>query len=121
LPSAAAEAAEKLVGVKPTEQSGEQRLGMITHFAYGSWWGVPRAVMELFGLRGWPAIAAHFGAVEASAETILPALDLGPPPHRVPPIDTAMNAVHHGIYAITTAGALRFLDRRSERTQLSAA
>jgi hypothetical protein len=31
-----------------------------------------------------------------------------------------MNAVHHGIYAIGTAGALRFLDRRSERAHLSA-
>jgi hypothetical protein len=33
----------------------------------------------------------------------------------------AMNAVHHGIYAIGTACAVRFLDRRSERQHLSAA
>ncbi len=121
MPTAAAEAAEKLVRAEPSDQEGEQRLGMITHFLYGSWWGVPRAVMELFGLRGWPATVAHLGAVEASAETILPALDLGPPPNRVPPKDIAMNTVHHGIYAVATAGALRFLDRRSERAHLSAA
>jgi hypothetical protein len=121
MPTAAAEAAEKLVGVEPADQGSEQRLGTITHFLYGSVWGIARAVMELVGLRAWRATAAHLGAVEASAETILPALDLGPPPSRVPPKDIAMNTVHHGIYAITTAGALRFLDRHSERANLSAA
>jgi hypothetical protein len=53
---------------------------MVTHFTFGSSWGVPRAAMALLGLHGWGATAAHLVAVRGAAGAMLPALGIGPPP-----------------------------------------
>src|SRR5689334_22940519 len=53
-----ARAAEKVVGVEPKGEAEKKRLNMLMHFAYGSVWGIPRALMELLGFRGTKATAA---------------------------------------------------------------
>jgi hypothetical protein len=118
--TAAADAAEKLVGIMPRGESGKTRLNYLTHFSYGAAWGVPRALMELFGLRGWRADAAHFAAVQAGAASMLPALDLAPPPTEWPKKQIGLETLYHAVYAGTTGVALGFMDRRSERAQLAA-
>jgi len=67
MPTAAAEAAEKLVGVEPKDEKGKLRLGMLTHFAYGSAMGIPRALLQRSGVRGWKADAVHLVAVQSAA------------------------------------------------------
>ena len=62
-----AAAAEKVVGVEPKGEKEKNRLNMLMHFAYGTAWGIPRAIMELFGWRGTKATAAHFAAVQLTA------------------------------------------------------
>ncbi len=118
--TAAADAAEKVVGITPRGEAEKERLNYLAHFAYGAIWGVPRALMELFGLRGWRADAAHFAAVQAGAASMLPALDLAPPPTEWPKKQIGIETLYHAVYASTTGVALGFLDRRSSRAQLAA-
>jgi len=117
--SAPADAVEKLIGVEPKDEGAKRRLGMLTHFVYGAGWGIPRALMELFGLRGWSATGVHFGMVQGSG-TMLPALDIGPAPTEIPPKELGIEAVHHAVYAVTTGLVLEAIDRRSERLRLAA-
>jgi hypothetical protein len=49
--TAPADAAEKLIGVEPKGEQEKQRLTNLVHFAYGAAWGVPRALLGLFGVR----------------------------------------------------------------------
>ncbi len=119
MPTAAAEAAEKLVGVEPKDEKGKLRLGMLTHFAYGSAMGIPRALLQRSGIRGWKAGAARLVAVQSAASVELPALEVGPPPTRIPPKQIGLDTRHHAIYALATGAALRFLDRRSELRSLA--
>src|SRR5437773_2276464 len=81
---APAAAMEKVVGIEPKGEREKGRLNMLVHFLYGTAWGIPRALMELFGFRGTKATAAHFAAVQASAMGMVPALGLGPPPTEWP-------------------------------------
>ena len=108
------------MGIEAPDESSKQRLNVLTHFAYGAGWGVPRALMELFGLRGWTATGVHFGLVQGSAGAIIPVLDIGPPPTQVPPEELGLETVHHAVYAVATALVLEALDRRTERAQLAA-
>ncbi|HZD78480.1 MAG TPA: hypothetical protein VE646_00350 [Actinomycetota bacterium] len=121
MPTASADAAEKLVGVEPKDASGKFRLGMLTHFAYGSLWGVPRALMERSGFRGWRATAFHAAAVQTTAGAVLPALDVGPPPTKMPGKTLGLNTLHHSVYALVTGAVVRLLDRRSRLGRLAPA
>jgi hypothetical protein len=118
--SAPAEAVEKVVGIEPKGEPEKKRLNMLVHFAYGTVWGVPRALLELMGLRGVTATAAHLAAVQGAAMTTLPALGVAPPPTKWPPKEIGLEAAHHIVYVGATALALGWLDRRSERAQLAA-
>jgi hypothetical protein len=115
-----AAAAEKVVGIEPKGEKEKSRLNWLMHFAYGSAWGIPRAIMELFGLRGTKATAAHFAAVQSTATGMIPALGLGPPPNQWPKKQIALESLHHAVYAAATGLALGALDRRSEQAQLAA-
>jgi hypothetical protein len=121
IPTAAAEAAEKLVGVEPKDEKSELRLGMLTHFAYGSALGIRRALLQSSGVRGWKADTAHLVVVHSTAGVVLPTLGIGPAPTKAPPEQVAMDVLHHAIYALATGAALRFIDRRSELRTLAEA
>jgi hypothetical protein len=112
--------AEKLIGVETKGERQKQRLNFLTHFAYGSAWGIPRALMELFGFRGWEATAAHFAAVQTTAVGMLPVLGVAPPPTEWPKKQIGIETVHHGVYAGANGLALAFLDRRTDRAHLAA-
>src|SRR5437763_13233246 len=110
-----ARAAEKVVGFEPKGEAEKNRLNVLMHFLYGSVWGIPRALMELFGFRGTKATAAHFAAVQTTATGMLPALGLAPPPTQWPKRQLAVETFHHAVYAAATGVALTVLDRRSEQ------
>jgi hypothetical protein len=60
--TAPADAAEKVMGVEPKGGQEKERLVNVMHFAYGTAWGVPRALMGLLGMGAPAATAAHLVA-----------------------------------------------------------
>jgi len=59
------------------------------------------------------AAVAHFAAVWGSAQVMLPALDVAPPPWKSEPGEIAIDAFHHAVYAAFTALAFAGLRRSS--------
>ena len=97
-----ADAAGKVLGVKPTSEQDAVRFANIVHWGYGTSWGAARGLIDLVGLRGLRADAAHFGVVSATAMTMLPALKVAPPPQKQPPKEMAVESLHHLVYALAT-------------------
>lgn len=111
--SAPADAAGKLLGVQPRDEAGEQRFSTVVHWAYGTSWGAVRGLLHGAGLGGARAPAAHFAAVWGTAQVMLPSLDIAPPPWRSPPLEVAIDAFHHAVYAVATNVAFVALQRSS--------
>ena len=111
--SAPADAAGKVLGVKPTGEAGEARFSSVVHYAYGTSWGAARGLLHAAGLDGPSATVAHFAAVWGSAQLMLPALDVAPPPWKSPKEEIAIDAFHHAVYAVATAVAFAALQRSS--------
>jgi hypothetical protein len=116
--TAPADAVGKVMEIQPRNEGGRRRLNQVTHFLYGTAWGVPRALLAALGLRDPAATALHFGAVWGTALTMPPALDVAPPPTEMEPKELAMDAARHAVYAVATGLAFDVLDRRSQRAQI---
>src|SRR5881394_1930739 len=72
--TAPADAAGKVLGVRPRDEQGKQRFANVVHFAYGSGWGLARAALRAAfragGRRRRASIIeplAYFGAVWGAA------------------------------------------------------
>ena len=85
--------------VTPADQVGQSRLNTAAHWGYGTGWGVARAVLDLLGLRGPMATAAHFGAVLGAEQALLPALGVATPTASYGVVAAATDALHHAVYA----------------------
>jgi hypothetical protein len=109
---APAQAVETVVGVEPDDEQAEQRLSNMTHWAYGTGWGLPRAVLSGIGLPGPVATVAHFAAVWGAALTMLPALRIAPPPGEWGGEELAKDAVRHLVYAVAAGVTYAALSRR---------
>ena len=107
--TAPAAAAGKVLGVKPRDPAGEARFSNIVHWGYGTSWGAVRALLEVVGVEGRTAIAAHFAAVWGSAQVVLPILDVAPPPWKSSPAEVGIDAFHHAVYAVATGLAFTAL------------
>lgn len=106
-PSNKAEAAEQsgepVEQNKTNEQVKEEhteRFSQLMHWQYGTSWGVPRGLLSLAGLNGWPATGLHFGAVWSTALVMLPAANAAEPITKWPAKQIAMDILHHSVYAI---------------------
>jgi hypothetical protein len=115
--TAPAEAVEKVVGVEPEDEEAEHRLSTVSHWAYGTGWGVPRAALGAAGMSGPLATMAHFFLVWGSALVMLPALGIAPPVNRWKREDTVKDALHHAVYAVAAGVAYALLDRRERRRE----
>ena len=111
--SAPADAAGKVLGVQPRDEAGKARFSNIVHWAYGTSWGAGRGLLHAAGVDGPRAASLHFGAVWGSAQAMLPALDVAPPPWESAPQEIAIDAFHHAIYAAFTELAFAALQRNS--------
>lgn len=111
--SAPADAAGKVLGVQPRDEAGKARFSNIVHWGYGTSWGAVRGLIDVAGLEGAKANAAHFAAIWGSAQAMLPALDVAPPPWKSPPEELGIDAFHHIVYATATGVAYAALDRSS--------
>jgi hypothetical protein len=111
--SAPADAAGKVLGVQPRDEAGEARFATVVHWSYGISWGALRGVLHAAGVDGAGATALHFAAVWGSAQAMLPALDIAPPPWESPKQEVLIDAMHHAVYAIATGVAFAALERSS--------
>ena len=78
--SAPARATAKVLGIKEFEDDvAHARFSDLSHWGYGTGWGVLRGLLGATGMRARTATALHGGAVWGSAQVALPALDIAPP------------------------------------------
>jgi hypothetical protein len=112
---APAQAAGKVLGVKPVGEAESQRFSTLVHWAYGTLWGSVRGLLAALGISGTPAAGAHFAAVWGSEVVMLPTLGVAPPVTQWGSKEVAIDAWHHLVYAAATSLAYAFLDRDQGR------
>jgi len=119
--SAPARATAKALGIASFENEiAEARFNDLSHWGYGTGWGVVRGLLSAAGLPPRAATLAHGAAVWGSAQVALPALDIAPPAIFWAPQEIAIDAFHHTVYAVATGIAYELLSSaRGERTGIS--
>jgi len=110
--SAPADAAGRMLGVQPRNETGKKRFATVVHYGYGTSLGTIRGVIGVAGLAGPAATAAHFAAVWGNELVMLPKLGVAPPATEWGAKEVAVDAFHHLGYATATGLAYDYLDRR---------
>jgi hypothetical protein len=112
--SAPARATAKALGIKEFEDEiARARFNDLSHWGYGTGWGILRGLLGAAGVSPGKATAAHGAAIYGSAQVTLPALDIAPPAVFWPKEEVAIDAFHHAVYALATGLAYEFLDERN--------
>jgi hypothetical protein len=101
--TAPARATAKVLGIESFEDGVAQaRFNDLSHWGYGTGWGIVRGLLDAGGLSAAKATAAHGAVVWGSAQLALPALDIAPPSVFWPKRELAIDAFHHLVYAVAT-------------------
>jgi hypothetical protein len=112
--SAPARATAKVLGIKEFEDGiAEARFNDLSHWGYGTGWGVVRGLLAAFGLSPRAATVAHGAAVYGAAQVTLPALDIASPAVYWPKAEIAIDAFHHAVYAAAAGLAYALIDSRA--------
>ena len=110
--SAPARATTKVLGIKEFEDGiAEARFNDLSHWGYGTGWGVVRGLLATAGLSPRAATMAHGAAIYGAAQVTLPALDIAPPAVFWPKAEIAIDALHHAVYAAATGLAYGLIAR----------
>lgn len=109
--SGPAEAASKVLGVKPQGEEDEKRFSNLVHWGYGTSWGAVRGLLAALGLGPLAGTAAHVGAIWGTELVMLPALDVAPPATEWGAKEVAIDGWHHLVYAVATGVAYTLLDK----------
>jgi hypothetical protein len=99
--TAPADAAQKVLEVKPETEEDKQQFSQQIHWAYGTSWGLSRGIMSLLGLKGLPATAIHFATIYSTALIMPSSLKVAPPLKEWSAKEFLVDALHHAVYAIT--------------------
>jgi hypothetical protein len=111
--SAPARATAKALGIATFEDDiAKARFNDLSHWGYGTGWGVVRGLLSAIGMSPRAATAAHGAAIWGSAQVTLPALEIAPPIVFWPKEEIAIDAFHHTVYAVATGIAYELLDAR---------
>ncbi len=94
-----AQAAGKVAGVVPRDDAGEQRFNTLTHWGYGTAWGVFRGALAVAGMRGPVASLVHLAAVLGAEQAVLPALGVAAPTPCYGIKAMGTDTLHHLVYA----------------------
>jgi hypothetical protein len=114
--SAPARATAKVLGIKEFEDEvAKARFNDLSHWGYGTGWGVVRGLLAAAGLSPRAATAAHGAAIYGAAQVTLPALEIAPPAIFWPKSEIAIDAFHHAVYAAATGLAYRLIDGAARR------
>jgi hypothetical protein len=110
--SAPARATQKVLGIKEFDGPiAAARFNDLSHWGYGTMWGVVRGLFGTTGLSPRAASAAHGAAVWGSALVTLPALEVAPPFVFWGKKEVAIDVLHHAVYTAATGLAYAWLDR----------
>jgi hypothetical protein len=108
--SAPARATAKVLGIAEFEDDvAKARFNDLSHWGFGTSWGVLRGLLGAAGLPGATATAVHGAAVYGNSQVMLPALEIAPPSVFWPKEEIAIDALHHAVYAVATGIAYEAL------------
>jgi hypothetical protein len=114
--SAPARATAKVLGIKEFEDDiAAARFNDLSHWGYGTSWGVLRGLLGATGIPARTATALHGAAIYGSAQVTLPALEIAPPVVFWPKEEIAIDAFHHAVYATATGLAYELIANGSRR------
>ena len=113
--TAPADAASKVLRVKPEGDEAQARFTTLVHWGYGTGWGAVHGLLAGVGAPPRAATAGHFAAVWGSGLVMLPKLEVAPSLPEWGATAIAIDAWHHTVYALTTGIAYRLLDAASTR------
>jgi hypothetical protein len=109
--SAPARATAKALGIKEFDGPlAQARFNDLSHWGYGTGWGVVRGLLAATGMSAGAATAAHGAAIYGAAQATLPALEVAPPIVFWAPEEIAIDAFHHLVYATATGIAYELID-----------
>jgi hypothetical protein len=112
--SAPARATAKALGIKEFEDGVAQaRFNDLSHWGYGTGWGILRGLLGATGMPAKTATALHGGAIYGAAQVTLPALEIAPPAIFWPKEEIAIDAFHHAVYAAATGLAYQLIAGRN--------
>jgi hypothetical protein len=116
--SAPARATAKALGIVSFEDDrARARFNDLSHWGYGTGWGVVRGLLDAAGVRPRTATATHGAAIWGTEQVTLPALDVAPPIVFWPMEEIAIDAFHHTVYALATGAAYGLLDGRGHKAR----
>jgi hypothetical protein len=108
--SAPARATAKMLGIKEFEDDiAKARFNDLSHWGYGTSWGVLRGLLAATGMSPKAATATHGAAIYGAAQVTLPALEIAPPSIFWGPEEIAIDAFHHLVYATATGVAYELI------------
>jgi hypothetical protein len=108
--SAPARATAKVLGIKEFEDDiAKARFNDLSHWGYGTSWGVLRGLLAATGMSPKAATATHGVAIYGAAQVTLPALEIAPPSIFWSKEEIAIDAFHHVVYATATGVAYELL------------
>jgi hypothetical protein len=108
--SAPARATTKVLGITEFEDDlARARFSDLSHWGYGTGWGLIRSLLGATGMPPRRATAAHAAAVWGSAQVTLPALEVAPPAVFWGADEVALDAFHHAVYAVATGVAYELI------------
>ncbi len=101
--TAPARATAKALGIRAFDSDlAQARFNDLSHWGYGTGWGVVRGILGASGMPAGKATAAHGAAVWGSAGVSLPALGVAPPFVFWGREEVAIDVFHHTVYAVAT-------------------
>jgi hypothetical protein len=112
--TAPARATAKVLGIKEFDSDlASARFNDLSHWGYGTGWGIVRGLLAAAGLSPTAATLAHGAAVYGAEQVTLPALDIAPPAIFWSKTEIAIDAFHHAVYAAATGLAYQLIERRN--------
>jgi hypothetical protein len=104
--SAPARATAKVLGIREFDSPlAEARWNDLSHWGYGTGWGVLRGLLGATTMSPRQATLAHGAAIYGAAQVTLPALDVAPPSIFWGAKEIAIDAFHHAVYAAAAGAA----------------
>jgi hypothetical protein len=108
--SAPARATAKVLGIREFDSAlAQARWNDLSHWGYGTGWGVLRGLLGATPMSPRAATVAHGAAIYGAAQVTLPALEIAPPSIFWGAKEIAIDALHHAVYATATGLAYRLI------------
>ena len=98
--SAPARATAKVLGISEFDSDlAKARFNDLSHWGYGTGWGVLRGLLAATGMSPRRATLVHGAAIYGAAQVTLPALEIAPPSIYWGASEVTIDAFHHAVYA----------------------